>query len=113
MQQVRAEVQAGSVASFEYLFERERTEWDPEFSTDEQVRPSNEIIDEVALAEARGGDRSTREWKLVRGLVPRLGSAKERDEAALKLAAPDSGSFILVSLRRRRKDRIGQLERES
>jgi hypothetical protein len=111
MQQVRAEVEAGSVVSFEYLFEREKAAWDPEFSTDEQVNPSNEIINEVA--EARGGDKHTRGWKLVKGLVPRLGSATERDEAALRLAAPDSGSFILVSLRRRRKDRIGQQERAS
>jgi hypothetical protein len=113
MQQVRAEVDAGSLISFEYVFEREKTGWDPEFSTDDQVHPSHEIINEVALAEAWSGDRPKREWKLVKGLVPRIGSAKERDEVALRLAAPDSGSFILVSLRRRRKDLLLQQEKNS
>jgi hypothetical protein len=112
MQQVRAEVEVGSVVSFEYLFERERFGWDPELSTNEQVHPSKEIISEVALAEARGGYKRTLEWKLVKGLVPRSGPAKEMDEVPLRLAAPDSGSFILVSLRRRPKDRFRQQERE-
>ena len=58
------------------------------------------------MDEARGGYRTVRSWKLVKGLAPRLGAAREKDEVALKLAAPDSGSFILVSLRRRRRDRI-------
>jgi hypothetical protein len=100
MQQVRAEVGASSVVSFEYQFEREKAGWDPEFAVDAIVRPPEEISDEVALSEAKRG------WKLVHGLVPRLGVAKEKDEVALRLAAPDSGSFVLVSLRRRRKDQF-------
>ena len=111
MQQVRAEVGVSSVVSFEYVFERERVGWDPEFSTDE-LHPSKEIIDEVALAEAWGGGRPTRGWMLVNGLTPRLDSAKESDEAALRLAKPESGSFVLVSLRRRRKDWFYQHESE-
>lgn len=110
-QQVRAEVERGGVMPFEYLFERARVGWEPEYSSDEEILPSHAITDEVALAEARGGD-TPRAWKLVKGLVPRLGSAKERDEAALKLASPDSGSFVLVSLRRRRKDWPPQQETE-
>jgi hypothetical protein len=110
MQQVRAEVEVGSVVSFEYRFEREKAGWDPEFSSHDQLHAPKEITNEVALSEARGGDRPARAWKLVKGLVPRLGSSKESDEAALRLAAPESGSFILVSLRRRRKDRLHQQE---
>jgi len=34
-------------------------------------------------------------WKLVKGLVRRSGSSREKDEAALRLAAPESGSFVL------------------
>jgi hypothetical protein len=113
MQQVRAEVEATQIMSFEYLFEREKAGWDPELSSDELALPSRETFDVVAFAEARGADKSSRGWKLVNGLVPRLASAKERDEEALKLAAPDSGSFILVSLRRRPRDPFHQEETDT
>jgi hypothetical protein len=103
MQQVRAEVGTNSVDSFEYLFERERMGWDPVLSVDEQLYPPHEIDDKVALNEAQGNERYARGWKLVTELSPRLGATKEKDEAALKLASPESGSFILVSLRRRRR----------
>lgn len=55
------------------------------------------------LGKRRGSEELAGSWQLVKGLVPRLGLAKESDEAALRLAAPESGSFILVSLRRRKK----------
>jgi hypothetical protein len=104
MQQVRVEVSAASVGLFEYQFEREVKGWDPEFALDHEVHPARETGNEVALMEAQGDPKSPRAWKLVKGLIARQGSAKERDQAALMLAAPDSGSFILVSLRRRRRD---------
>jgi hypothetical protein len=103
MQQVRAEVETSKLVSFDYLFEREKFGWDPELSSHELVLPSRETFDIVTFSEARGANKSTPGWKLVKGLIPRLAS-KEKDEEALKLAAPDSGSFILVSLRRRPKD---------
>src|SRR5262245_29727938 len=106
MQQVRAEIQTTTVVSFEYLFERESVAWDPEFAPDEELHLPREKAEDAVLDEARGGYRTVRSWKLVKGLAPRLGAAREKDEVALKLAAPDSGSFILVSLRRRRRDRI-------
>ncbi|MGM4892062.1 hypothetical protein [Tardiphaga sp. 839_C3_N1_4] len=108
MQQVRVEVSAANVEVFEYQFEREAKGWDPDYSHDHKVFPSQEIENEVALLEAQGDPKSPRAWKLVKGLIPRQGSAKEKDEAALMLASPDSGSFILVSLRRRRKDLFPQ-----
>ncbi|TXL74082.1 hypothetical protein FHP25_17900 [Vineibacter terrae] len=125
MQQVRAEVGARSVEAFEYQFERERVGWDPEFSAEETLRipGADETQDsvsagllelpgksrsEVVLKEMRGGDRAPRAWRLVKGLVHRGGSAREKDEVALSLAAPDSGSFVLVSLRRRRRDKSGK-----
>jgi hypothetical protein len=112
MQQVRAEVGTATVVSFEYSFEREKAAWDPEFSH-EQVHPSREGINEAASLKVGEGEKRTRAWTLVKGLVPRLGSTKEKDEMALRLAAPDSGSFILVSLRRLRKDRVPQHEIQS
>jgi hypothetical protein len=82
---------------YEYLFERERKEWDPVFSAEKPLVPMTGTKKIVVLAEARGGYRNP-SWKLVKGLVPRESSARVRDQAALTLAAPDSGSFILVSL---------------
>ena len=114
-QQVRAEVKAPDIVAYEYLFEREGREWDPEFSADNTLLlpgdDNSSLPEKVELEEARGGYKTISSWKLVKGLVSREGSTRVRDEAALKLAAPDSGSFILVSLRRRRKDRIRQHER--
>ncbi len=103
MQQVRAEVVDRVLEEFDYVFERERAGWDPEYSTDDQIEMSGPISDEVATAEGKGVRNLTGSWQLVRGLSPRLGIAKELDQEALRLAAPDSGSFILVSLRRRRR----------
>jgi hypothetical protein len=112
MQQVRAEVKASNVTSFEYLFERERVAWDPVFSSedvspDEHEHPSQVLVDEVRKTRAEQTSGAI-EWKLVRGLAPRLGL--ERDQAALRLAAPESGSFILVSLRRRKKGQSPRVE---
>jgi len=109
MQQVRAEVLSPSLDSFEYLFERERTAWDPSFAADGNISAPLELSDNVMIQEARPrGGRG--EWRLVKGLTQRAGAAKERDEAALKLASPESGAFILVSLRRRRRDAISGID---
>ncbi|MGD0106578.1 MAG: hypothetical protein ABSC06_21440, partial [Rhodopila sp.] len=100
MQQVRAKVETSGVEPWDYAFEREKVGWDPVFSHEHHLKPSHALKSEVALAEARGG-RSGGEWDLVIGLRPRSGSAVESDQAALNLARPDAGSFVLVSLRRR------------
>jgi hypothetical protein len=105
-QQVRAEVESATVVPFEYLFERERTAWDPPLSPEKPLLLPNGITGQIVLDEARGDNRAIGGWKLVRGLVSREGAVWERDQAALKLAAPESGSFILVSLRRRKRERI-------
>lgn len=126
MQQVRAEIKAPSVEAFEYLFEREGMAWDPELTSDGELlvdskregwltkaprhleSPSNDLIlrdkDELTFVEeTRGNHLHIQSWKRVNGLVRRKGSPREKDEVALKLAAPESGSFILVSLRRRKR----------
>jgi hypothetical protein len=115
-QQVRAEVDSEGVIAFDYQFERDKAEWSPKFFGDHEkdaiINPPRAIDDQV-LQEALVRRRVTRGWKLVAGLVPRLGPQRERDEAALKLAAPESGSFILVSLRRRERDESQEEENES
>jgi hypothetical protein len=106
MQQVRAEIVETDVPPFEYLFERERVGWDPVLSEDEQLSASPQLADGIALIEARGGKRGNPAWKLVMDLAAREGPAIEKDEAALRLARPEAGSFMLVSVRRRRKNHL-------
>lgn len=103
MQQIRAEIQKEDLDNYEHAFERERVGWDPEYSKEGQVELSGSISDDAAFAEGMGNRSQAGRWQLVKGLAPRLGLAKEFDQEALALAAPDSGSFLLVSLRRRRK----------
>ncbi len=122
MQQVRARVEAPTVEPFEYLFERVSAEWDPEFSDTGALVPMSDknalipVTDHkeltIVLEEARGGSYRVPRWKLVNGLRRRDPSGDTRDDRALKLAAPESGSFILVSVRRRRKDRIRHQEKD-
>jgi hypothetical protein len=104
MQQVRAKVQSSSIVPWEYLFERESTAWDPEFAKDGDLHLRSEKPEDAVLVEAGGGYSTVQSWKLVKGLVPREGVPREKDQLALELASPDSGAFILVSLRRRRRD---------
>jgi hypothetical protein len=126
MQQVRAEIRSPSVEAFEYLFERESMAWDPEFASDGDllVRTNDEALpmeagqrsesfstdlisrgkEELLFRnEARGNRAQIQSWKRVSALVRRSGSPREKDEVALRRAAPESGSFILVSLRRRKR----------
>lgn len=102
MQQVRAKVTSPSVTKYEYLFNRERAEWEPEYAAASPLVPSQTIKDHDALQEAFGGRSAGEGWQLVKRLVPR-GSGREKDYAALALVAPESGSFLLVSLRRRKQ----------
>src|ERR1051326_3098471 len=123
-QQVRAEVETSYLEPAEYSFEREKVGWDPEFSQESTLsaqriltpHPANQdgFTEPLAnstramiLEEATGKNRAKDGWKLVKALKPRLGAAMEKDAAALKLATPDSGSFILVSLRKRKLGRTG------
>ncbi|OAP39039.1 hypothetical protein AU381_08005 [Sinorhizobium glycinis] len=104
MQQVRAKVVDTSLPSYEYAFERERTGWDPVFSEIDVIDALEPpLLEEVARREARGG-RQIDAWRLVSAIEPRSGAHLETDQKALNRAIPESGAFILVSLRRRRSD---------
>jgi hypothetical protein len=107
MQQVRAKVDSSTFGPFDYFFDRPRVGWDPVLSDEfAPLAPSanDGDIEQISLPQiAYDGD-----WRLVRNLLPRSGEPQERDQAALKLAAPESGSFILVSLRRREKRDVPQ-----
>jgi hypothetical protein len=103
MQQVRAEVASAGVSDFEYLFDHQKKEWAPKYADDT-------FPDRLVLLPALKDDPDDRNpsegWRLVTGLVPKQSVAKEPDAAALELAKPESGAFILVSLRRRPKVQI-------
>jgi hypothetical protein len=104
MQQVRAKVVDTSLPSYEYAFERERTGWDPVFSEIDVIDAlESPLEEEVARREARGS-RQIDAWRLVSAIEPRSGAHLETDQKALDRAIPESGAFILVSLRRRRSD---------
>lgn len=104
-QQVRAKVDAASVSPYEYLFERERQTWWPTFSNREEVHPEGAPDEPFPIHDTPWHKESRQAWKLVTGLRQGEGAALEKDAKALELAKPESGSFVLVSLRRRRKDK--------
>lgn len=127
MQQVRAEVRDQGVLPFEYKFDREAKHWIPITSAEAALvvppRQLGQVVtrrleswarSDVLLEETRGGGRIAREWRLVKGLEPPASAPREKDQVALRLAAPEAGVFILVSVRRRllskmrKKDRDGE-----
>jgi hypothetical protein len=108
VQQVRAKVEVPSVTPYEYLFERERQAWWPVFSDKEEVHPEGAPDEPFPISDTRWQKESHQGWKLVAGLKHGEGPALEKDEAALELARPESGAFVLVSLRRRRIDKTSR-----
>lgn len=108
VQQVRAKVEVPSVKPYEYLFERERQAWWPTFSDEEEVHPEGSPDERFPIPDTRWQKESRQAWKLTTGLKQGEGAALEKDAAALELAKPESGSFVLVSLRRRLMDDAGR-----
>jgi hypothetical protein len=105
MQQVRACIVERYIDNFEYLFERENKVWYPALSSDDELKLKIEQLEPAVLAESSYGMRINN-WKLVKGLSQSEGAPRETDAVALELASPDSGSFILVSLRRRDRNKV-------
>lgn len=100
-QQIRAVVIDKPLDLFEYAFERERKDWEPVLSSDYVLSTTDTpLLSERARQEA-GADRDIDQWQLVTQLRAPSGSVFEADQLALELASPDSGSFVLVALRRR------------
>lgn len=104
MQQVRAAVQVMSIRPFEYYFDRPRVAWEPVLSTEQSLLPVQTHVSPVNNKSVPELGYDGRRWNLVTGLKPRSDSPAEKDQAVLKLVAPESGSFLLVSLRRRLKN---------
>jgi hypothetical protein len=102
MQQVRAEVLSAMTDNFEHQFETHKNEWDPVYADQQDIFENFPSGISVTNRDRFSDDRVPgKEWHLVNGLVPREGERSTRDRVALERASPDSGSYVLVSLRRR------------
>jgi len=113
MQQVRVMVDKLGVDPYEYLFDYEKQEWIPVYSNDDDKLLDLKYTIPNADAKNKLGVRIDGQgWGLVKGLEPRTKIGKQSDYTALELVKPDSGTFLLVSLRRRRKDRETTDERQ-
>jgi hypothetical protein len=81
------------------LFDRGRTDWVPIFDEERVVEPSHagrEVLAKLDLV-----PREDLPWQHVRGLAPASPDEPDGYQLALRESAPDSGSFVLFSLRRR------------
>jgi hypothetical protein len=100
MQQVRVKVWNKVFAKFEYLFESKKTTWEPVFSKDSAVLlppKERDFLRSLNLVPPEDND-----WLLVRGFISGEPSGSEAYREALRESAPESGAFILFSLRRRK-----------
>ena len=98
-QQVRVRVSGQLRGKFEYLFDRGRVEWTPVFEQEGSITApdsAREMLNELDLTQFEG-----RPWQRVSGFVPVVDDGTGKYQAALQETAPESGSFILFSMRRR------------
>ncbi len=100
MQQVRVKVWNKVFDKFEYLFESKKVSWEPLFNEESAIRPApseRELLQSLKLVPPEDSD-----WFLVRGLSSGEPTGSVAYRQALKESAPESGAFILFSLRRRK-----------
>jgi hypothetical protein len=96
MQQVRVKVRYEVFDKYEYLFHTLKASWEPVLDTESQVA-GFPLIHELQ-AKLNLIPPEDREWYLVRGLR----SAEKPSSQAYRDLSPEAGSFILLSLRRRK-----------
>ena len=100
MRQIRVRVSDEALGPFEYLFEDDRATWLPSLDTEELA--AGAVTERVEYRPSGTGEA----WYRVNGLV-RVGAGGRTarpDRAALMDMTPESGNYILMSLRRRRRD---------
>ena len=102
MEQVRVRVRNAVFGKFEYLFDHGRRSWVPEFDHDEVLSLPQEtrgILTPLNLIPPED-----QPWQRVRGLVPEEAESSGGSEGykqALAETSPESGAYVLFSLRRR------------
>ena len=101
MQQVRVELHKDVYQAFEYLFESDRASWLPSLDDQQLVRAEEAergILESLKLIPPEDW-----EWYRVNELVPEHKQANEAYQMALADMSPQSGNYILMSLRRRKQ----------
>jgi hypothetical protein len=106
MQQVRVRVEAAFRPDFDYLFEIERMAWMPVLDPSNRLDPS--ANGELQNQKREGKRPEDGPWFSVRGLEPRAPEMATSKDLALLEASPISGSFIVVSPRRRKSGGLKQ-----
>jgi len=98
MEQVRVKVTGPVYGKFKYLFDRGRCDWIPLFEEDSPITPPEEA--RAMLVPLNLVPQEDLPWHRVRALVPAEAAGSESYQAALRQSSPESGEFILFSLRR-------------
>jgi hypothetical protein len=103
MQQVRVEAYNEVYGDFEYLFEAPQTGWVPEVSREDVLVPK--IENSLAhFEDYHKANPEHLEWYLVKSLTKRVDAdSDDKYSKALKALSPESGSYIVMSLRRRER----------
>jgi HKD family nuclease len=99
MQQVRIETRNQVYGKFEYLFESAKKNWEPVFNEERALKLSGqdlEMVEELELVPPEHLD-----WFAVTGFKATDGKTSKEYKEALRESSPMSGSFVLMSLRRR------------
>jgi len=99
MEQVRVVVSGHVYGKFKYMFDRGRSDWVPVFEDGYELVVSEEA--QAMLEPLQLIPREDLPWRRVQALVPAAVPRGDGYQLALQEAAPESGSFILFSLRRR------------
>ncbi|MBL9140046.1 MAG: hypothetical protein JNK85_29505 [Verrucomicrobiales bacterium] len=101
MQQVRVKVSNEVYGKFEYLFDTSKKNWEPEFDHQAKIQLSEQ--ERSLLGSLNLIPPEDREWFLVKAL---RGDQPENTAYVKALAdsSPESGSYVLISLRRRKKE---------
>lgn len=102
MQQVRVKVGGKLFGQYEYLFKTDRPAFLPVF--DEQQKVCAQGAHFQLLSRLKLVPPEDKEWHLVRGLERSDTALTKEYLAALNASNPESGNFVLYSLRRRRMD---------
>ena len=99
MRQVRIAVEDTLFERYEYLFDSEKQVWIPEFDQKSVSKPIGKKTDDFDLKKAT--TREAGPWYRVLRLRPQRMGEKEEVRAAMQESAPERGTFVLFSIRRR------------
>lgn len=99
MEQVRIEVTGGLDNVFAYEFDTEKIAWEAELDEAEGFVPHSANLERSPKRQRKAPEEGP--WFAVRGLKPKAPEAASSKQLALIEASPSSGSFIMLSPRRR------------